>query len=298
MKSPRKRTPSKGILAPQLAPESLPCAGGATTNLVLILHANELAAWQVTPEIKPKALPIKEDLRLAVRDVRALESAYADVTQRLRGDGVKVGYTHWLADAGGREWCATYASTVRSTSPWQLLAWEWVADRFGLGDASPWEAPGTFTNEVIPWLVTAQGAAQPHYLYGHDDNRHLDESERLIAERAALAQENERLRTQNAALQQVDTERLVSFLPALFYRVFTVLGTGDLALLCGRLEPLSIANPYEPSEETLRTLQKRFRTLTLEQQRQIVRFVSNLPHRQRLQVRSEMRELVHELEEF
>lgn len=73
----------------------------------------------------------------------------------------------------------------------------------------------------------------------------------------SLLQENESMRSQNAALQQVDTERLASFLPALFPRVFTVLGAADLALLCGRVEPLAIPNPYpEPSEEALRTLQK------------------------------------------
>ena len=113
-----------------------------------------------------------------------------------------------------------------------------------------------------------------------------------------MAQENDHLRAQNAALQQVDAERLVSFLPALFPRVFTAIGPADLALLCGRTEPLALPNPYpEPTEETLRTLQKRFRALSQEWQRQIVRFVADLPQRQKLQPRPEMRELVRDLEE-
>lgn len=267
-------------------------------HLILVLHSNELSAWQASPEGKPKALPIKGEPRLFVRDARALESAYADIAERLRGNGVKVGYTHWLADADGRQLCAGCTAKAGNASVWQLLAWEWLADRFDLGDALPWESAESFTSQVLPWLITVDDAAQRQHLQQVRESEHHSETDRLAAERTTLAQENDRLRTQNAALQQVDAERLVSFLPALFPCVFTVLGTADLALLCGRLEPLSIPNPYpEPSEEALRTLQRRFRTLPRELQGQIVRFVAHLPQRQKLQPRPEMRELVHELEE-
>lgn len=277
---------------------SLPPAAPAAAHLILVLHANELAAWQASPGGKPKALHVKGDMRLPVRDARALESAHADITERMRGDGVTVGYTHWLADVGGRRWFADCADKVDKVSAWQLLAWEWLADRFGLGNASPWEATESFTSQVLPWLITADDTAQRQHLQQARESEHHSEAERLAAERAALAQENDHLRAQNAALQQVDAERLVSFLPALFPRVFTVLGAADLAQLCGHVQPLAIPNPYpEPSEETLRTLQKRFRALPHELQRQIVHFVAHLPQRQKLQPRPEMRELVHELEE-
>ena len=120
----------------------------------------------------------------------------------------------------------------------------------------------------------------------------------VALERAEQAQEeNERLRAMNAALQQVDAENLVRFLPALYPRIFTVLGAADLALLCGRVEPLAIENPYpEPSEETLRILQKDFRNLPAHLQQQIVDFVKRLPQRQKLNPRTEMREIVSELE--
>ena len=127
---------------------------------------------------------------------------------------------------------------------------------------------------------------------------HQTQSEQLLAERTRLQQENEQLRSQNAALHSVDAEKLLSFLPALFPRVFTVLGATDLALLSGRVEPLSIGSPYdEPSAEALYTLQKRFRALPQQRQKEIVGFVAHLPQRQKLQPRPEMRKLVNELEE-
>lgn len=269
----------------------------AVSHLVLVLHANELAAWQASTGGKPKALPIKGEQRLPVRNPQALESAHADIAELLRGSGVNVACTHWLADAGGRQWCAEGAGKVGNAATWQLLAWEWLADRFGLGNASPWEAAETFTGQILPWLTTADDSHQRQQLQHAREREHHNETDRLAAERAALAQENDRLRGQNAAMQQMDVERLVSFLPALFPRVFTVLGTTDLALLCGQVTPLSIPNPYpEPSEEALRTLQRRFRALPHELQKQIVGFIAPLPQRQKLQPRPEMRELVQSLE--
>ena len=52
---------------------------------------------------------------------------------------------------------------------------------------------------------------------------------------------------------------------------------------------------FHAPEETLRTLQKRFRVLPLAVQKQIVGFVTSLPQSQKLQSRPEMRELVEEL---
>lgn len=298
MKNSKNPVPSKREQPTKKQTENSLPATPAAAHLVLVFHANELAAWQAVPGSQPKALRVKEDLRLPVREARALESAHADIAERLRGDGVNVSYTHWLADADGRQFCASYAAKAGSISAWQVLAWEWLAGRFGLGHASPWESTESFTSHILPWLITADDAAERQHLQKTREREHHSETERLIAERTTLLQENDRLRAQNAALQQVDAERLVSFLPALFPSVFTVLGATDLALLCGRVEPLPIPNPYtEPSEEALRTLQRRFHTLSREQQKQVVRFVADLPQRRKLQPRSEMRELVHELEE-
>ena len=261
-------------------------------QIILLLHSDQLAGWQTMPGLPPKALPIKSETRLRVGDASSLASAWEDLADRLRGDGMHTTPPLWIADAPGRQWCAEQKLAV-----WQL-PWEWLAQRFGLDAASPWDVPDTLHTHILPWLATADDSAQRQQLQQRRENEHANETERLAAERAALAQENDHLRAQNAALQQVDAERLVSFLPALFPRVFTTIGPADLALLCGRTEPLALPNPYpEPTEETLRTLQKRFRALPQELQRQIVRFVADLPQRQKLQPRPEMRELVRDLEE-
>jgi hypothetical protein len=266
-------------------------------QLILVLHGKELSAWQVDPTGKPKSLPIKDEARLSVPSLEKLESALADIAERLRGDGVVVAHTHWIADAAGRAWCAACATQTEPLANWQLLGWEWLADRFGLGSARPRDAVESFTDVVLPWLISADDAVQRQSLRRARENEHLSEADRLKAERAALEKENQHLRDQNGALQQVNLERLVSFLPALFPRVFTVLGPADVALLCGRVEPPSLPNPFpEPSEETLRTLQRRFRALPMDQQRQFVRFVAALPQRQKLEPRPEMREWVQELE--
>lgn len=259
---------------------------------ILLLHSGQLASWHTTPGLPPKALPIKGEQRLRVSDASALASAWEDLAERLRGDGKHTTHPLWIADAPGRQWC-----TEQALVTWQL-PWEWLAQRFGLGAVSPWEMPDTLHTHILPWLTTADHSAQRQQLQQRREREHASETERLATERAALEQENDRLRAQNAALQQVDAKRLVSFLPALFPRVFTAIGPADLALLCGRVEPLPLPNPYpEPTEETLRTLQKQFRALPQELQRQIVRFVACLPQRQKLQPRPEMRELVRDLEE-
>ena len=261
-------------------------------QIILLLHSDQLAGWQTMPGLPPKALPIKSETRLRVGDATALASAWEDLAKLLHDDGVHTTPSLWIADAPGRQWCAE-----QKLAAWQL-PWEWLAQRFGLDAASPWDVPDTLHTHILPWLATADDSAQRQQLQQRRENEHANETERLAAERAALAQENDHLRAQNAALQQVDAERLVSFLPALFPRVFTAIGPADLALLCGRTEPLALPNPYpEPTEETLRTLQKRFRALPQELQRQIVRFMADLPQHQKLQPRPEMRELVRDLEE-
>ncbi len=281
----------------------------ASCHLILVLHGQELSAWQSLPDAHPRALLVKDESRLTVSSLEKLESAWADLDERLRGDGLVVDHVHWIADASARPWCAACAVKAAEAAEaaetakadhrahWQVLGWEWLAERFGLGAVSPWVAGDSFTGLIVPWLISATDAAQRQNLRRAREDEHASETDRLMEERLALEHENIHLRDQNAALQQVDLERLVSFLPALFPRVFTVIGPADVALLCGRVEPPSLPNPYpEPSEETLRTLQKRFRALPKDRQRQIVHFVAALPQRQKLEPRPEMREWVYELE--
>lgn len=274
----------------------------SNVNLLLVLVVEELSAWQFSATQSPRALPLQDQSRLKIHTAKDLTAACADVAERLQGEGVQLSQVHYLADAKGRQWCC--ASLLSQADPrfpgnpaWQMVAWEWLTTRFGWRMAKPWDAELEFKNQLLPWFVSAGDAAERQQMQEALARERHSESERLAAERVLLQQDNVRLREQNVALQQVDKERLVSFLPALFPRVFTVFGAVDLALLCGRVEPPAIPNPFpEPSEETLRVLQKDFRALPHAQQRQIVGFVARLPQRQKLQPRPEMRELLHELE--
>lgn len=272
--------------------EQTPPVEPVTAQLILMLHSHKLCAWQAMVGLSPKALQIKGEDRLSVRDAQSLASAHADLTKRLRDDGTHLAHTLLVADHAGRQW-----GTTEPRAAWQL-PWEWLAQRFGLGDAAPWDIPEALRDQILSWLTTADDAAQREHLQQARKSEHASETERLATERALLAQDNERLRNQNAALQQVDAERLASFLPALYPRVFTVIGPADLALLCGHIKPIALPNPYpEPVEETLRTLQKNFRALSREKQAQIVGFVTSLPHSQKLKPRPEMYDLVEELKE-
>jgi len=262
--------------------------------LVIHLVANRLAAWQLPAHSAPHRLSIQGEEHLDVSTAAKLAAAYADLAELLQE--VEVGHIHWLVDQQGRElWREGLPG--REDFPgrpvWQVLAWEWLADRLGLSDASPEVLEG----ELLPWLAVADAAYEHRQLQDALARRHHGESARLANERAQLEDENRRLREQNAALRRADAELLASYLPALFHRAFTVIGASDLALLCGRVEPLPIPNPYpEPSEETLHVLQRDFRALPDHLQRQIVGFVARLPQRQQLQPRTEMRELLRKLE--
>lgn len=268
-------------------------------TLAIVCVENRLAAWYLAPSSVPRSLNIHGQRQLDVTAPEILTSAYIDLSDRLRDEGISVVQVHWLIDRNGRTHLEIDFPQRQghSSTSWQVLAWEWIAEHFGLNEATLWESPNWLESHFLPWLTTAGDATDRHDMLGALANTYRTESERLASECAKLELENKCLREQNTALQQVDMERLASFLPALFQRVFTVLSGSDLALLCGRLEPVRIPNPYpEPSEESLRRLQKNFRSLPRQIQQQIADFVAQLPQRQKLQPRPEMRELLHELE--
>lgn len=272
-------------------------------HLILMLHAGELAAWHADVGSAPRSLPLQGQERLPISSTDALAAACNDVIERLHGEAIAPALVHCLADEGGRQlWCQLWGQNrieLPQRTPWQLLAWEWLAPRWGWDSHWPAHTIGPMLEQtIVPWLLTQDDAAERHNLYMARTHEHASATERLAAERAALTRDNEHLRAQNAALQQVDAENLLRFLPALYPRVFTELGAVELALLCGRVEPLNIPNPYpEPPEATLRTLQKDFRALPPPIQKQITGLIARLPQRQKLQPRPEMRALIQQLEE-
>ncbi|MDD2608717.1 MAG: hypothetical protein PHX60_03350 [Giesbergeria sp.] len=275
------------------------------STLVIFCLQNQLAAWRLGRSHAPQRVLIDSQELLPLptpATAQALAQACADIAERLHGEGFAIDEVHWILDAPGNALWQTSLPLLQQIftqhNVWQNLSWPWLAARFGLDATQPWATPAVWAKGLLPWLVTLDRNAEQQQMQQALARDHQTQSEQLLAERTRLQQENEQLRHQNAALHQVDAENLLRFLPALFARVFVVLGATDLALLSGRVEPLAIPNPYpEPSEETLRTLQKHFRALPLPLQQQIVRFVAHLPQRQKLQPRPEMRELVQALEE-
>ena len=112
----------------------------------------------------------------------------------------------------------------------------------------------------------------------------------------ALEQQNQMLKTQLAYAGPLDGEALLTFLPALYQKAFTVLNGADLAALLGRVQPFNIPSPYpEMSGDALNKKQRDFRALPREEQRRVVAFAQDAS--QRLQPRKEMLDLIREIED-
>lgn len=266
-------------------------------TVVLCLVQNTLRAWEVMPAMRARALLLHGEPCITVDSTENLCGAWHDLMARLHDEDCTPSHVYWLLDdAGKTQWLNAVRHDSALTQPaWQVLAWDWLATRFSLAA----NAYRQVEDEVLPWLVSLSAVTEQQQQKRALVRAHEDEASRLAVERQQLQQANERLRAQNAALQRVDAEHLLTYLPALYPRVFTHLGAVDLAALCGKVEPFNIPNPYpEPSDETLRTLQQQFRSLPIDRQKQIVRFVRDLPQRQKLTARPEMRARITELEEF
>lgn len=271
-------------------------------TLVLLLVEQRMAAWLVTPGVAPKAMPIEgEPDWVSCRTPDTLVQALDDLCSRLHlGPGAEF-VLELLGDDASRP---LLTAALPKLAPklggaiWQVQRWEPLAARCG----RPLQERHTpdrawIAEQVLPLLLARDDAQARQQMQATVQREHASLTEQLQAERTRLQRENDTLRVQNDALRQVDADRLASFLPALFPRVFSELGGQDLALLTGRLEPYPLPNPYpEPSPETLRELQRRFRALPRELQRQVVGFMARLPQRSRLKPRPEMRELIEQME--
>ena len=270
-----------------------------TLNLIISIKENKLQALLQQGYSKAQVIPVYGDSEYTISNAKSITAALDDIYNRIKSGNQQLNFLYWLIDKPSSQIWQQASSTANYQKlivniAWQYMSWEWLNARFnskkGITDK-------TIIEQVIPWLVSINDAVEQEQLQKTLEQEHQNESERLAAERATLQVQNEQLKAENAALRRVDKELLVAYLPALFSRVFTVLGAADLALLCGSIEPLNIPNPFpEPSTEALRVLQKKFRSLPQTAKLEVVQLVQHLPHRQRLNVRPEMRELVSELE--
>lgn len=268
----------------------------AVTHLFFVYSADQLAAWSVTTPQAIRRLALSGEELLKVRSEHSLNEGCKDAVARLRSDGSAADFIHWITATEDVD-SLLKSKPLTKDAHWQILSWEWLSQRFAT-EEGPWQNIALLEGQIFPWLATANKAKERETMQQALHHEHQSKSAQLAQERDQLELENEALRAQNSALQNVDAENLVRFLPALFPRVFTVLGAADLALLCGRVEPLAIPNPYpEPCEETLHVLQKKFRNLPRALQQKVVGLVAQLPQRNKLRPRAEMRALISELEE-
>ena len=271
-------------------------------TLILLLLDQQLAAWLVMPGGAPREQRIEgEPGWMPCRTGDMLVQGLGDLRDRLGHELGTGPALEILCDDASRPLLTAALprlAPLLADRDWQIQRWEPLAARCGRPRGEKRRpARDWIAEQVLPLLLASDDAHARQQMQTTAQREHAGLTEQLQAERARLLRENDTLRAQNDAVRQVDAERLIVFLPALFARVFTEVGGQDLALLTGRSEPYPLQNPYpEPSPETLHELQRRFRALPRELQRQVVGFMARLPQRGRLKPRPEMRELILQIE--
>ena len=274
----------------------------APATLVLLLLDQHLTAWLALPGSAPREQRIEaESGGMPCRTGDVLAQCLGDLRSRLGHELGTEPALELLCDDASRALLTTALprlAPLLANSAWQVHRWEPLAARCGRPREEKRRPAGDWiAGQVLTLLLARDDAHARQQMQATAQREHASLTEQLQAERARLQRENDTLRAQNDAVRQVDAERLIVFLPALFARVFSEMGGQDLALLTGRPEPYPLPNPYpEPSPETLHELQRRFRALPRELQRQVVGFMAHLPQRQRLKPRPEMRELILQIE--
>lgn len=271
-------------------------------TLILLLLDLHLTAWLAMPSGVPRDQPIEGERGwMPCTEAEKLVQSLDDLRSRLSvelGANYRLEMLHDDASRGQLTKALPKLADRLATCTWQIRRWEPLAPRCARqrSESAPPDRDWIAQN-VLPALLASDDIHARQQMQEATQHEHASLTGQLQAERAQLQRDNDALRAQNEALRQVDAERLIVYLPALFPRVFTEIGGQDLALLTGRPEPYVLPNPYpEPSPETLHALQRDFRALPPELQRQIVAFVTRLPLHQKLKPRPEMRELVLDLE--
>ncbi|MEV3841467.1 MAG: hypothetical protein ACRDC6_11750 [Shewanella sp.] len=271
----------------------------AAGTLVLLMLQHHLAAWQAAPREPVHDLPIEGEKNWLPTHARAssLPQSLADLDERL-GCQLPLLLIYDAVSQPMLEMALPQLVAQLKGRNWQVVSYDKLCERFAISQPEAALPPRDWIAEqMLPMLLAADDVNERERLQQATRHQHESLSEQMQQERQSLERENEILRRQIAALKTVDAERLITFLPALFSRVFSVLNGRDLALLTGRIEPYALPNPYpEPSEESLFVLQRKFRALPREQQAQIVAFMAELPQRQLLKPRPQMQEWVLELE--
>lgn len=274
-----------------------------TPPIVLCHLSGNLSAWQLT--LSPVPLLIHSEQQVKASNSEELNSACRDIANRLCSEEQEPSLIHWITNDQQGDSLAFLLKLkdIFPSAEIQQLNWSWLARRLGvnkeLGVNHNSDLQRALDYHVMPWLLEREDyATQRNQQQIELKSEHAIQEKKLESERQRLQRENERLQRENAALQKVDTEALLHYLPALFPRVFNVLGATDLALLCHQIEPFNLPNPYrEPTKATLRKLQRDFRHLPETKQRQIIQFIESLPQRKNLTPRPEIRDLIADIKD-
>lgn len=269
-------------------------------TLILLLLEQTLAAWEAFPDDIPRNLKIMGEYGWTpCSSPEQLVRGLIDLREQI---GSKINAAYHLELLYATDDCPLLTSALPQLTltkcSWQVQRWEALLARSEQPQGGTVKPTCDWIAErVLPLLLVSDDGSTREQLQEATQREHANLTDQLLAERSKLQRDNAALQAQNTALRCVDAERLIVYLPALYPRVFTEIGGHDLAVLTGRPEPYALPNPYpEPSPETLLTLQRDYRALPRELQRQIVGFIGRLPQGQRLKPRPEMRELVIQLE--
>jgi hypothetical protein len=257
-------------------------------ELIFVIAEGSLIALQRSGDTLPTFCPVHaEEGWQPVKNAKAMKVALHDINSRFYGQVCSI--------------CLIYTDDslelIHEFSSWdspKSWHWQWLRWAAFMG-SSPIPNLESLRQVIIPELLQ-------HFTRSTNDHEpmRLGSSQETICSSSddrdiSILEEKIRLLEEKLrSINQVDCERLLTYLPALYRRVFTVIGPVDLAMLCGRVEPFNIPSPYpEPSDETLRQLQRQFLALPLEKQLEIIGFSSRLSLR--LEVRREMQEIVFRL---
>ncbi|MGL5040158.1 MAG: hypothetical protein ACRC6D_08610 [Aeromonas sp.] len=271
----------------------------SSRTLVVLLLQHHLAAWQAALQQPLQDLPIEGEKNWLPTGENAsiLPQSLADLDERL-ASRLPLVLVYDAASQPMLEGALAQLVTQLKGRPWQVLCYEQLQARVG---SAPHHADlpsrDWLAQHLLPLLLASDDVNEREHIQAATRELHTTLSEQMQAERQKLERENVRLKNRLSALQTIEAEHLITYLPALFARVFSLVSGRDLALLTGRVEPYNLPNPYpEPCPKTLHVLQRDFIALPREIQQQIVDFIAKMPQRGELEPRFELRELILDLE--
>jgi hypothetical protein len=257
-------------------------------ELILIIADGNLLALKRNGDALPTFCPIHaEEGWQQIKNAKTMKSALQDIHSRF---GAQAGNIYLIYTDDSLELLREFSSWDSAKS-WH---WQWLRWTAFMGNSSIPNLESLRQNIIPKLLQRFTGGTDRHELIKPGNSQEALGTTRDDQEILLLEQKIRLLKDKLGSVNQVDCERLLTYLPALYRRAFTVIGPVDLAMLCGRVEPFNIPSPYpEPSDETLHQLQRQFLALPLEKQLEIVGFTSRLP--KQLELRREMQETVDRL---